>query len=82
MKINFKIRFKNRTWLVAFLFALIEVVYRIAQLFGYELPIEMSEAEKIAEFFVGVLVALGVVIDPTTKGVNDSERAMMYEELG
>ena len=29
---------------------------------------------------VNLLVALGVVVDPTTQGVGDSERAMGYTE--
>ena len=29
-----------------------------------------------------VLTALGVVMDPTTEGVSDSERALSYEEPG
>ena len=31
---------------------------------------------------VTMLTGLGVVTDPTTKGITDSERALEYEELG
>ena len=29
--------------------------------------------------FVGILVILGIVTDPTTKGIADSERALNYD---
>ena len=70
--INFKLRLKNKTTLVA----LISAVFLMLQQFGLHIPTNIQEGVNT---FVGILVILGIVTDPTTKGIADSERALNYD---
>lgn len=80
MKINWKVRFKNKTWLVTFLITVLAFVYQILGMFDIVPPITQDMATQFITIAVNMLVAVGVVIDPTTAGTSDSEQAMTYEE--
>lgn len=80
MKINWKIRFKNKTWLVTFLLAILAFIYQILSMFDIVPAVTQDMATQLIAAIVNILVALGVVIDPTTAGASDSEQAMTYEE--
>lgn len=69
--INFKLRLQNK----ATLGALISAVFLILQQFGLHIPTNIQEGVNT---FVGILVIIGIVTDPTTKGIGDSERALTY----
>lgn len=71
--INFKLRLQNKTTLIA----LISAVFLMLQQFGLEIPHNIQEGVNT---FVVILVILGIVTDPTTKGVADSERALNYNQ--
>ena len=71
--INFKLRLQNKTTLVA----LISAVFLMLQQFGLEIPRNIQEGVNT---FVVILVILGIVTDPTTKGLGDSEQALGYHE--
>ena len=75
MKINLKQRLKNKT----FLLAIAGTVILLIQQLGFELP---ANTETLINTVVTLLVALGVVIDPTTEGINDSERVLNIEKEG
>lgn len=75
--INFKLRLKNKTFLVSLFAALLLLVQEVAKIAGYEIPIEMTQqAETIFNTVLSVLVLSGVVIDPTTEGIKDSEQVL------
>lgn len=69
MKINWKVRFKNKTWLLTFIAAVLTLVYRALNVAGITPHIAQEQLVELATMLVGILVLLGVVIDPTTKGV-------------
>lgn len=71
--INWKLRLKNK----ATLLALVSAVFLMVQQFGLEIPSNIREGVNT---FVLILTILGVVTDPTTVGVGDSEKALGYEE--
>ena len=71
--INFKQRKKNKATLVA----LISAVFLMLEQFGLNIPSNIQEGVNT---FVVILVILGIVTDPTTKGVADSERALNYHQ--
>ena len=71
--INFKLRLQNKATLVA----LISAVFLMLQQFGLEIPHNIQEGVNT---LVVILVILGIVTDPTTKGVSDSERALNYRQ--
>ena len=78
MKINGRVRFRNRKWVTFFVGQVLAFVYATCASLGIELPIPESTATKVALAFIGILGLLGVVIDPTTKGMGDSDLAMTY----
>ena len=71
--INFKLRLQNKATLVA----LISAIFLMLQQLGLEIPHNIQEGVNT---FVVILVILGIVTDPTTKGVADSERALNYNQ--
>ena len=71
--INFKLRLQNKATLVA----LISAVFLMLQQFGLEIPHNIQEGVNT---FVVILVILGIVTDPRTKAVADSERALSYHQ--
>jgi len=80
--INWKVRIKNVNWWLTFVPACLILVQVIAVPFGYNFEIgELNEqfTAIINAVFV-VLALLGIINDPTTEGLKDSERAMTYEE--
>lgn len=80
MRINWKVRFKNKTWLLTFIAAVLTLVYRMLNVLGIAPHIAQEQLLELATMLVGILVLLGVVIDPTTKGGSDSELAMTYKK--
>lgn len=71
--INLKLRLKNKVTLAA----LISAVFVMLGQFGLEIPHNIQEGVNT---LLMILVLLGIVTDPTTKGVADSERALNYNE--
>ena len=82
MKINWKVRLKNKTFWLAIVPALLLVVQTVASLFGYawDFVVLNQQIAAIINAVFAVLAILGVVTDPTTAGVTDSDRAMTYEK--
>ena len=80
MKINWRVRFKNKTWLVTFLIAVLAFIYQLLGMFDIVPPVTQDMATQLISAVVNILVAVGVVIDPTTAGASDSQQALMYDE--
>ena len=82
MKVNWLVRLKNKTFWLSFIPALLLLVQVIASVFGYSL--ELGELGNkllaVVNAVFALLSILGIVTDPTTSGVSDSERAMGYTE--
>ena len=79
MKINWKVRFKNKTFTLAFLTLLTAFVYQILALCEITPAISEDAATNIIMIVVDFLGMVGIIVDPTTEGMNDSDRAMTYE---
>ena len=82
MQINWTVRLKNKAFWLAIIPAFLLLVQAVAALFGFSLDLGEIGNKLIAvvEAVFVVLAILGVVTDPTTKGVSDSARAMTYGE--
>ena len=80
MKINWKVRLKNKTWLLAFAGAIVAFVYQILGMLGVVAPIAEDNVTQVIGLLVNLLVALGIVQDPTTAGMSDSNEALSYSE--
>lgn len=80
MKINWALRLKNKQTLVALAAAVIGAVYQILGVLGIVPPISQDSVAQLVGIVLNILVALGVIIDPTTQGISDSKRALQYDE--
>lgn len=78
MKINFSIRFKNKQWLVTFVTTVVAFGYQILGMFEVVPKVSEDQITNLATMIINLLAVVGVIIDPTTKGVKDSDRAMNY----
>lgn len=80
--INWKVRFKNKRFVLAFIAALLLLIKQVAMLLGYNLNTEMfnTNINGIVDTVFLMLGLLGIVNDPTTQGFSDSEQAMKYKE--
>lgn len=81
MNINWKVRIKNKMFWLSIVPALLLLVQVVASIFGITLELEGIQAKllDLVNAVFAVLVILGIVADPTTAGVSDSNLAMMYE---
>lgn len=82
MKINWTVRIKNKAFWVAIIPAVLLLAKQLCAVFGVELEVAgLSDqlVEIVGTVFM-VLALVGVVNDPTTKTLADSERAMTYTE--
>ncbi|MEH7504859.1 phage holin [Neobacillus drentensis] len=85
--INWKVRFRNRNWVIAFLSQIMIVAQMVLAglnslgVIDFQLTdaIQNSVLTFANAVFVGLSI-LGIVQDPTTKGYSDSERALKYKD--
>ncbi len=80
MKINWKVRFKNKIWLGSFLSLIVSFVYSMLGLFDVFPAVTRNNVVEILNQILTFLGLIGVLVDPTTAGLGDSERAMGYDE--
>lgn len=79
MKINWKLRFQNKATLTAIILAFVALVYQILVLFGVTPSVSESQIVEIVGMIINLLCLLGIVVDPTTSGLTDSDQAMDYK---
>lgn len=80
MKLNLKVRMKNPVFWLTMIPALASCVYTVLGLFGVVPSISEDTLINALTAIVTALTTLGVLTDPTTKGVSDSERALEYSK--
>ena len=82
MKINWKVRVKNKTFWLTLVPAIFLVIQSVLSLFGIQYDfsaIQTGIATVITAIF-GLLAVLGIVTDHTTDGFSDSDQALTYTE--
>ena len=82
MNINWKVRIKNKAFWLAIIPALILLIQGVAAVFGFTLDIGDlgNRLLAVVEAAFVVLSILGIVNDPTTASLSDSENAMTYDK--
>ena len=79
MKINWTVRLKNKVWLATVISFIVSMVYQWLGYFDIAPVVTQDAVLQLASAVLQVLSLLGLIVDPTTAGVADSERAMGYE---
>ncbi len=78
MKINWKVRLRNKTWLASVLALVVSFAYDLLAMLDVVPPLSEDWLMSLIQTLLTLLTALGVIIDPTTDGAADSDRAMGY----
>lgn len=82
MKLNWKVRFKNPTWLTMFISLIVGFAFNMLKMFGVVPSITENQIMEVVSQVLTFLGLIGVLVDPTTAGIGDSERALQYIEPG
>lgn len=79
--INWKVRLKNINFWLAVIPAVLLLVQTVCAIFGITLELGDIGDKLVAvvNAVFGLLAILGIVNDPTTKGLADSQRALKYD---
>lgn len=82
MNINWKVRFANKQFWLSLIPAFLLLIQVVAAVFGYALDLGDlgNRLLSVVNALFAVLAILGIVTDPTTTGVGDSDRAMTYDK--
>lgn len=82
MKINWTVRLKNKAFWVAIIPAMLMLIQVVASLLGFTLDLGALGDKLLAviEAVFLVLGIIGIVNDPTTATLADSDQAMTYTE--
>lgn len=80
--INWKVRAKNKTFWLALVPAFLLLIQAVAQVFNVSLDFTNLNKDLlgVVNALFTVLAIIGVVADPTTKGVGDSTQALTYSK--
>lgn len=79
-KINWIVRAKNKTFWLALVPAIFVAITQITNCFGFNLDFSTAENQiiTIIEAIFSLFAIFGIIIDPTTKGITDSDKALSY----
>ena len=82
MNINWKVRFSNKQFWLSFIPAILLLAKVESAVFGYTLDLGDlgNRLLAVVNALFAVLALLGVLTDPTTTGVSDSQQAMTYDK--
>ena len=77
-KINWEVRIKSKTFWLAAVPAFLLLAQTIGAPFGYkwDFVVLNQQLAAIINAAFGLLAIIGVVVDPTTAGIKDSQRVM------
>lgn len=82
MNINWKVRASNVNFWLTIIPAILLLLQAGAAVFGFQIDLSdlgQKLIDVVNSLFV-VLTIVGIVNDPTTKGIKDSTRALGYKE--
>lgn len=82
MKINWGVRIKNKNFWMSLIPAILLLIQAVASVFGYKLEFgELGDKLLLVVNSVfAILALLGIVNDPTTATLSDSDLALTYSE--
>ena len=75
---NFILRLKNKATLTAIVGAILLFIKHITEAFGMDLSAQIEQVSGLIGAVITLLVGIGVVVDPTSKGVKDSGITKTY----
>ncbi|WBF53829.1 phage holin [Macrococcoides canis] len=80
MNINWKLRLKNKATLTALIAALALLANQVCGLIGVDYSAQIKQLVDISGTLLTILAGIGILIDPTTEGLNDSDYSHQKSE--
>lgn len=82
IKINWKVRFKSKVFVLSLLSLLFLLVQQLLAVVGiqWDYTVLNEQLTQIVQTVFLLLALVGVVKDPTTAGLSDSEQALTYSQ--
>lgn len=80
MNINWKVRLRSGPFWLGLISLVLTFIYTLLNMAGIVPQFEQKQVMDIVVMLLQILAFIGVVSDPTTKGIEDSEQAMRYNE--
>ncbi|WP_235032873.1 phage holin [Enterococcus sp. CSURQ0835] len=79
-KINWKVRFQDKTFVISLIGLIFLLIQQILAVFGvnWDYTLINEQITQVINTVFLILALIGVVKDPTTPGLKDSDQAMMY----
>ncbi|QFR06394.1 phage holin [Staphylococcus haemolyticus] len=77
---NWKLRFKNKAVLTGLVGAVLLFIKQVTELFGLDLSTQLEQISGLVGAILTLLAGLGVIVDPTSKGLKDSGIAQTYSK--
>lgn len=79
--INWEVRIRNKNFWLSLIPAILLLIQVVANIFGYQLDLGDlgNKLLAVVNAVFAVLAILGIVTDPTTAGISDSNLAMTYD---
>lgn len=74
--LNLKIRLKNKTFIITMMTTIIAFVYQLLAQFEIVPKITQDQTLQVVMLVINILAGLGILVDPTTDGIKDSERVL------
>ncbi|WP_194752418.1 phage holin [Staphylococcus chromogenes] len=80
MKINWKLRLQNKSTLTALIGLFFVLLKQIGEMFGVDFTTQIEQLSGMVGTILTALGLLGVITDPTTKGVSDTGIVQTYQK--
>lgn len=79
--INWKVRVRNKNFWISLIPAILLLIQVVGEVFGYQFEFGVlgNKLLAVVNAVFALLSILGIVTDPTTEGISDSNLAMTYE---
>lgn len=77
---NWKLRIKNKATLTGLVGAVLLFIKQVTEVFGLDLSIQLEQIGSLIGAILTLLAGLGIVVDPTSKGVKDSGIVQTYNK--
>lgn len=78
--INWKVRLQSGAFWIGVTGLVLTLLYYVFDLVGFIPAYSQEQIVNVVMMVVQILSFIGIVTDPTTKGIKDSEQAQGYEK--
>lgn len=78
--INWKARLQSGPFWMGVISAVVAAVFAIIPMCGVELSVTADQVLNVATLILMIPASIGIISDPTTKGLSDSAQALTYDK--